>query len=143
MAYTKKHDYVNTSAGHPIRKGTTKYKVLEFIHAGRAKGVRYLDVVKFIVEDIKGFEYHQGMRGYWATNLLHGKWRPGGYVKNSNGPIMYTYCKKLGEPGKKGNWVLNDDLLDAHFSKSGISISKRLDILRRARYVLSMPNLEL
>ncbi len=38
-------------------KNTTAYKVLKFIYDSGEQGRRYTDIVRFIVEDLRGEEY--------------------------------------------------------------------------------------
>ena len=129
-----KHEYVNTSEGSPIRIGTSKYKVLEFISLHGEEGVRYTDIVKYIVEVLKGETYSsKHHRGYWATNLIYPSVpRNRRYGKDRSRPILYTYCEK----NEEGKWVLTDELLIDHFTNP--KRDKLAQIRKAARKYLRM-----
>jgi hypothetical protein len=78
-------------------KETTAYKVLKFIYDSGENGRRYTDIVKFIVEDLRGGEYTRDKRGYWGTNLVHYN-----RFNRERLPLLYTYAMKNSE----GRWVL-------------------------------------
>ena len=184
MAYTRKHDYVNTSEGGPIRIGTDKYRVLRFIYDAGVQGRSYSEITKFVVEELRGRTYTRNDRGYWATNLLGTGYNASGILRdycekkvvrpaildnpqakrayimrtNSGGSygltdrenvlaLEYMDAKDRYESGHgrytggaKGNWILADEKLEAHFGGTG-DRSKSLDILRQARTNLGLPNL--
>ena len=85
-------------------KGKQKRKILEFIYSQRKDGARHTDVQRFIVEDLKGFNYDEKddngkrrWRGYYATSLY-------GYGHNQviqsvpfQVGIYRTYCDKVGK----------------------------------------------
>lgn len=86
---------------------TNKYKILEYIFKSGNEGRRYTDIIKFIVEDLKGGKYNwKTDRGYYATNLLGSRFDTGG-------SILYKYCNKNSENKK---WVLTNKALIDHFS---------------------------
>lgn len=83
---------------------TQKYLILKFIYKSGHQGVRYTDIVKFILEDLKGETYDYKIhRGYYASNLS-GTWRDSG--------ILPTYCTK----NDNGKWVLSNSKLIDHFN---------------------------
>ena len=121
MAYDRRHNYVNTSDGSPIRIGTDKYKVLEFIYSGGSNGVRYTDIVKFIVETLRGWRYTRLRRGYWGTNLLGSYGFPG---------ILGTYCeKKKVRPAILDNEEAQDAYARRVNARGAYGLTNRQDIL--------------
>lgn len=83
---------------------TQKYLILKHIYKAGHQGIRYTDIIKFIVENLKGGTYdHRKHRGYYSTNLS-GSWRDPG--------ILYSYCKK----NDNGKWVLDHSTLIDHFN---------------------------
>jgi hypothetical protein len=83
---------------------TQKYLILKFIYKSGHQGVRYTDIIKFILEDLKGETYDYKIhRGYYASNLS-GTWRDGG--------ILPSYCTK----NDNGKWVLSNSKLIDHFN---------------------------
>lgn len=90
---------------------TTKIRVLEFIYESGEEGRRYTEIVKYIVEEIKGMVYNWKIhRGYWSTNLTGG----GGMWGGPRTGLLSIYCKK----NENGRWVLANDKLQAYFMKS-------------------------
>lgn len=83
---------------------TVKYRILKFIYKAGHQGVRYTDIVKFIVEDIKGKTYdHKKHRGMWASNLV-GTWQQEG--------IFSLHCGK----NDNNKYILTDAVLIDHFN---------------------------
>lgn len=82
-------------------KNTTAYKVLNFIYESGEEGRRYTDIVKFIVEEIKGAKYDRSKRGYWGTNLVHFN-----TFNREKKPLLYTYAMKNPE----GRWILKPEV---------------------------------
>ena len=90
---------------------TITFSVLRKIYQSGYEGMRYTDIVKFIVEDIKGGKYqHEFDRGHWATNLTQAKygWMGGEY----RGGILTNYCTKTDQ----GRWVLTNKELIMYFN---------------------------
>lgn len=82
-------------------KKTNAYKILKFIFEAGPEGVKFTEISRFIVEELKGRTYDRVRdRGYYATNLYgsgYGQWRRYG--------LFDLYCKKL----ENGKWALNDE----------------------------------
>lgn len=97
-------------------KNTNAYKILKFIFEAGQEGVKFTEIGKFIVEDLKGRVYDRVLdRGYYATNLYgsgYGQWR--------NYGLFDLYCKKL----ENGKWTLNAET--NNFFKSEDSLYKDL-----------------
>jgi len=85
------------------KKGTTAYKILKFIESFGEEGVRFTDIKKFLIEDIRGIRYNPTThRGIWNTNFYgprFGKRKPG---------LLDYYCEKV--PGTK-KWRLNPETM--------------------------------
>ena len=78
------------------KKGTTAYKILEYINQFGEEGVPVGEIRRFLMEKIKGVEYDPVQhRGYWNTNL-YGT----GFTKG----LFYYYCEQVPESKK---WRLN------------------------------------
>jgi len=89
---------------------TIKIRVLEFIYEAGKEGRRYTEIVKFIVENIKGMVYDWRIhRGYWATNLTGAV----GFFGGSDTGLLTQYCEK----NEKGKWVLTNKKLIDYFMK--------------------------
>ena len=88
-----------------IRVGTTQYNVFRFIYNSGHEGVRYTDVVKYIIVSNSGGSYDSRStdRGYWSSQLS-GTWKQPG--------ILTGYCKK----NENGRWVLTNRSLIDHFN---------------------------
>ena len=90
---------------------TTKIRVLEYIYESGENGRSYTDIVKFIVEEIKGMTYDwKKHRGYWATNLTASV----GFWGGKNSGLLTQYCEK----NENGRWVLANAKLKSYFMKS-------------------------
>ena len=87
---------------------TMKYQVLRFISESGEKGVRYTDIIKFILKD-RGITYdHKKHRGYWATNLTGTT----GYWSGGKGTgLLLKYCAK----NEDGKWILKNSALRKYF----------------------------
>jgi len=91
---------------------TITFRVLHKIYQSGYEGIRYTDIVKFIVEDIKGEKYQSKFhRGHWATNLTQAKygWMGRGEYR---GGILTNYCTKTDQ----GRWILTNKELIAYFN---------------------------
>ena len=91
---------------------TQKYKILHKIWESGQDGIGYTDIVRFIVEDLKGIPKYDWRvhRGYYGTNLLGG-----GFYSRNNG-ILGMYCEK-----NEGNkWILTNKKLNQHFRLKGL-----------------------
>ena len=82
-------------------KNTTAYKVLNFIYDSGEQGRRYTDIVRFIVEDLRGEEYTRDKRGWWGTQLVHFN-----RFNREKKPLLYTYAMKNPE----GRWILKPEV---------------------------------
>lgn len=75
-------------------KKTTAYRVLEFIYLGGEVGRRYSEIVRFIVEEVKGRPYDwRKDRGYWATQLLSYNDYWGRYESRTG--LLERYCDNV------------------------------------------------
>lgn len=94
---------------------TIKYKVLKFISEHGDRGVRYTDIIKYILE-IKGqgpYD-HKKHRGHWATNLLGTT----GYWSGGKGTgLLLKYCTK----NEDNKWVIANDALSKYFMSADLS----------------------
>lgn len=104
-----KSKYLITTDGSRlnISSDSITYRVLKYIWEAGESGIRYTDIVKYIVEDIKGRKYDSSWRGYWGTNLLTRKSR---WNSDKIG-ILPRFANK--NVYKK--WVLTDIVLKSHF----------------------------
>lgn len=94
---------------------TTRIRILEFIYEAGNEGRSYTDIVRFIVETIKGETYnwktHRGYGSGQLTGIPGHHWTNQGAQKYG---LLYKYCKK----NENGRWVLANDKLLAYFMKS-------------------------
>lgn len=82
-------------------KNTNAYKILKFIFDAGPEGVKFTEIGRFLVEELKGRTYDPIRdRGYYATNL-YGY----GYGQFRHYGLFDLYCKKL----ENGKWTLNDE----------------------------------
>jgi hypothetical protein len=109
-----------------MRTNTRKFKVLEFI-GSNPMGVRYMDIERFITEQLNGRNYDQMVetrvwdyrkntskfamvrryKGVWGTNLCYGR-----------NAILHKYCVK----NDAKRWMLNAgtrDFVQRHTSLAG------------------------
>jgi hypothetical protein len=92
---------------------TLKLKVLRYIAKSGMAGVRYTDIIKFIMKS-KGETYnYKTDRGHWATNLLgtSGYWRD-----SKDTGILLKYCTK----NQANRWILKNEPLQKYFAKTDI-----------------------
>lgn len=85
---------------------TNKYKILKFIYKSGHQGVRYTDIVKYIIEKLlnKPGKYdYKTERGYYASALN------GTYDRDG---ILPSYCTK----NENGKWVLTNRKLIDYFN---------------------------
>lgn len=81
---------------------TVTYQILKFLYKKGGEGVRYTDIIKFIIEDIKKGKYDwKTDRGYWGTNLTSGT------------GILTKYATK----NRSGKWVLDNPAIEKHFDE--------------------------
>jgi len=95
-------------------RNTSVLKILEFIYKSGNDGVKYTDIIKFIMEEIKGETYNPvEHRGYFSGMLTGrpGSWRGGG---GQTYGILYRFCEKK----ENGRWILKDNKLQSYFMKS-------------------------
>lgn len=90
---------------------TDRIRILEFIYEAGNTGRRYTDIVKFIVEAIKGEKYNWKIHRGYGSGQLTG--RPGRYW--GRGGTTYGLLHKYCDKNESGNWVLTNDKLINHF----------------------------
>jgi hypothetical protein len=92
---------------------TIRIRALEYIYESGTDGRRYTDIIKFIIEDIKGDSYnyktHRGHYSQLMTGIPGSHWGRGGRVVG----ILYKYCTR----NENNRWVLTNDQLIEHFMK--------------------------
>ena len=82
---------------------TMKYLVLKFIYQSGEKGVRYTDIVRYIVEELHDRKYNYEFdRGYWSSQLS------GTYKQRG---ILEEYCTK----NKQNRWIISNKKLISYF----------------------------
>lgn len=96
-------------------KDTVAYKILKFIYKAGSTGVRYTDIVKFIIEDIQGREYTNKDRGYYGTNLIGTTSL--GYRVNRRDELVDNKGQKglliwYGQKLENGRWTLKSEIFD-------------------------------
>jgi len=98
----------------PGEPSTILFMVLKKIYDSGYEGMRYTDILRFIIEEIKGETYHHSThRGHYATNLIGDKspsfqWSGRAY---KNG-ILRDFCTKK----QDGKYVLTDEKLIEYFN---------------------------
>lgn len=92
---------------------TNAYKILEFIFRAGLEGRRYMEIVKFAVEELAGDTFDKvNDRGRFSNHLS-------GSGYNEPG-LLNLYCEKT----RDGKWRLNSDAMS--FFKSEDSLYKNL-----------------
>jgi hypothetical protein len=90
---------------------TNAYKILEFIFRAGLEGRRYMEIVKFAVEELAGDTFDKvNDRGRYS-NHLSGLTQPG---------LLHLYCEKT----RDGKWRLNSETMS--FFKSEDDLYKNL-----------------
>jgi len=108
-----------------LRIGTNKYKILRQIHNSGNRGLRYSEILRFIIEKLKGWTFNSyEHRGYYADALLQNT----GDASTSG--LLKTYCSK----NENGRWVISNDTLKDHF------ISIENPIYKAAKSMLGLPS---
>tara|TARA_B100000497_G_scaffold126984_1_gene167391 strand:- start:20 stop:787 length:768 start_codon:yes stop_codon:yes gene_type:complete len=101
----KSHRIITSNGSKLNITGTTSaYRVLNYIWRAGLSGRRYTDILKYIVEEIKGMTYDSSMRGHWGNNLQ------GSYDRAGLLP-RFTY------KNKHGRYVISDKELISHFEE--------------------------
>ncbi len=143
------NDFINEDRGAGIYQGrlssapvkalakaskTIAYKILKFIWESGKDGVRYTDILKFIIEDLRGDQYDSAAhRGYYATNLVGTQHNLFGRGDQNNKGLLGWYCDKSPETGR---WSVKPEI-DTFFSNTefkDLQISdKGKDLISRIR----------
>lgn len=109
---------ISSDFGTKIRidPNSTTYQILKYMWENNHTGLRYSDIVQFIMEELKGVKYdHTKHRGYWATNLTRPvRYGYGGY--GGEEPTKAGLLTKYAEKNSEGRWILKDIGVIKHFN---------------------------